>query len=175
MFLPLVFYDRKFFIIFLALSLTFILILEIFNVSVLHLVMNTLNTLKYGLGGNIFNSLLAEIQSKIDSESLISWHHIYSSTFLVFCAVVFFMKFRSSLNVKNRKDSILLLSTLIWLLTVSFIFKEIDVYVVRIGAAIKIFSLIYFVNAVYILNIYTRVINILLGLSFTLLGAYSFY
>ena len=175
MFLPLVFYDRRFFIIFLTLSLTFILILEIFNVSVLHLVMNTLNTLKYGLGGNIFNSLLADIQSKIQVKSLISWHHIYSSTFLVFCAVVFFMKFRSSLNVKNRKDSILLLSTLIWLLTLSFIFREIDIYVVRIAAAIKIFFLIYFVNAVYILNVCTRVINILLGLNFTLLGVYSFY
>jgi hypothetical protein len=175
MFLPLVFYDRRFFIIFLTLSLTFVLILEIFNVSVVNLVITTFTIFNDGLGTNIFNIFIENLRAQGKYERFISWHHIYLSTFFVFCVVVFHMKFRSSLNVKNRKDSILLLSTLIWLLTVSFIFKEIDVYVVRIGAAIKIFSLIYFVNAVYILNIYTRVINILLGLSFTLLGAYSFY
>ncbi len=166
---------KDFLLSFLALSLTFVLTLEILNVNLLSLVMNTLNTFQFRLGGNIFNSLVADISAKMKNESLISWHHIYSSTFLVFFAVVFFMKYGSSLNVKNRKDSILLLSTLIWLLILSFIFREVDIYIVRIAAGIKIISLIYFVNAVYILNVCTRVINILLGLNFTLLGFYSFY
>ena len=84
------------------------------------------------------------------------------------------MKFRNSLNLKNQKNSILLLTTLMILLVVSFIFKDTDVWVSRIAAPIKILSLICFVNAVYIFNKHTRIIYILLGLNFAILGVYTF-
>jgi len=39
----------------------------------------------------------------------------------------------------------------------------------------KIIALICFVNVAYMINRYTRQINLLLGLNLALLGVYSFY
>jgi hypothetical protein len=176
-FLPLVFYDRRLFRNLLILSLTFTLLLQIFNVNLVPFVVNTLTTLSNDLGVNFFDVFTTNIQNSVNikQERVISWHHIYLNTFLVFCAVFFHMRFRNSLNFQDRKNSILLVSTLIFLLILSLIFKDVDNYVVRIGAMIKIISLICFVNTVYIINRYTGVINILLGINLTILGVYSFY
>jgi len=184
LFLPIVFYDKRLFQIILILTTSFILLLQIFNIQLLELIINTFYSIPNFLKIDFFQIAFEEnvlpalgygSKDFVDYNRNISWHHIYLSAFLVLCSALFHIKFQSSLNLKNQKNSILLISILILLLIVSFIFKDIDNYVVRIGALIKIFSLLLFVNAVYILNIQTRLIIILLSLNFTFLGIYSFY
>ena len=175
MFLPLVFYDRRFFMIFLFVSLACILILEIWNFDLVNIFINTITTTANRFDTDIFDIFINNIKAAEKVNRSISWHHIYLSSFFVFCAVVFYMKFGSSLNPNKRKDYILLISTLMLLLLVSFLFKNIDTYIVRLGSAMKIIALICFVNVAYMINRYTRQINLLLGLNLALLGVYSFY
>ena len=167
MFLPLIFFQSRLLWKLLILSLTCVVILELLGIEIMLLLLDFFPN--FVVSENIFSNI------DDNSERLISWHHIYLSTFLVFCAMVFYVTVKNSLNFKNRTDLLLLLSTLILLLLISFIFIDVDVFVVRISAIIKIISTIYLVNAVYIINKYTRLISILFGLNLALLGVYSFY
>ena len=168
MFLPLIFFQSRLLWKLLILSLTCVVILELLGIEIMLLLLDFFP--KFVVSENIFSNI------DDNSERLISWHHIYLSTFLVFCAMVFYVKVKNSLNFKNRTNLLLLVSTLILLLLISFIFLNVDLFVVRIGASIKIISLIIIVNGLYIMNIkYVRLINILFGLNLALLGVYSFY
>ena len=176
-FLPIIFYDKRLFQYLLILSLILASLIATFNDNLVQVIINTLTILSNDFGVNFLYIFLNNITISEYSpvNRALSWHHIYLSTFFVFCAAFCHMKFRNSLNLKNQKNSILLLTTLMILLVVSFIFKDTDVWVTRIAAPIKIFSLICFINAVYIFNKHTQVTYILLGLTFTILGVYSFF
>ncbi|MDA8872031.1 EpsG family protein [Candidatus Thioglobus sp.] len=175
-FLPIIFYDKRLFQYLLILSLILTSLLVTFNNNLVQFIINTLTILSSEFGVNFLYVFLDNITiseySKVKRS--LSWHHIYLSTFFVFCAALCHMRLRNFLNLKNQKDSILLLTTLMILLIVSLIFKDTDVWVARIAAPIKILSLICFVNAVYIFNKHTQIIYILLGLNFAILGVYTF-
>ena len=172
-FLPIIFYDRKFFIYSLILLLFIVMSLAIIGISTV----NTLITILNAFGIEALETILININDALRSQNDrgISSHHIYLNTLLVFPALLFHTIFGNSFNSKQMKDSYLLISILLLLLICSFIFKDVDHFLVRLGSIIKIISLIYFVNVVNLFNKLRRLIYILLGLNLSLLGIYSFY